>query len=345
VTMIQRYPVWNEYWEDKRAKIEKITVPAYVVASYSSSIHSEGTLRGYEESSGPKWLRIHATQEWYDNYTKECNDELQAFFDCYMKGVDNGWEQMPRVRASVLRFNEPALVNQVFPAWPIPNTELRVLHLNTWGDVPRLTPQRQSGPSKTYVADVHAQQEGNDTEELEFQYTFDTRSYVIGYPSATLYVSCDEHDDMDVYVQLRKMDGSGRLLEHINIPPHALGLPADEIPNINPLKYLGPQGILRASHRGLDPELSRPSHLVLSHSKVDKVRPGNVVKLEIPIWPCGVAFEVGETLVLKISGHDMRLAEFPALAGTFRSGNKGVHKIHCGEGGRHSQLVVPVITP
>lgn len=55
VTMIQRYPVWNEYWEDKRAKIEKITVPAYIVASYSSGIHSEGTLRGYEESSGPKW--------------------------------------------------------------------------------------------------------------------------------------------------------------------------------------------------------------------------------------------------------------------------------------------------
>lgn len=218
-----------------------------------------------------------------------------------------------------------------------------MLHLNTTGDAPRLTPDPQSGPSKTYIADVHAQQEGNDTEELEFQYTFAARSYVIGYPSATLYISCDDHDDMDVYVQLRKMDRAGKLLEHINIPPAALGMALDEVPNNNPLKYLGPQGILRASHRGLDPELSKPSHLVLSHREINKVPPGNVVKLEIPIWPCGMAFEAGERLVLKISGHDMRLAEFTGLAGKFRSGNKGVHKVYCGEGGWQSQLVIPVV--
>ena len=236
-------------------------------------------------------------------------------------------------------------MNQVFPAWPIPSTELRVLHLNTSRHTSQLTPQKASGPSQTYIADVPAQQAGNDTEELQFEYTFDATSYVIGYPSATLYMSCDDHDDMDVYVQLRKLDRTGKLVEHLNIPPDDLGIPAEEIPNINPLKYLGPQGILCASHRGLDSELSKPEHLVLSHKAINKVRAGDVVKMEIPIWPCGIGFEAGEMLVLKISGHDMRLAEFTALAGTFQSENKGVHRVYCGEEGHYSQLMIPVVKP
>ena len=190
-----------------------------------------------------------------------------------------------------------------------------------------------------------AQQTGNDTEELQFTYEFTEAAFVIGYPSATLYVSCAEHDDMDVYVQLRKQDRGGRLVEHLNIPPSALGMTEVEVPNINPLKYLGPQGILRASHRGLDPELSKPDHLVLAHRKIQKVSPGTVTKLEIPIWPCGIAFEAGERLVLKVSGHDMRLAEFTALAGAFKSGNKGSHVVYCGQDGYHSQLSIPVVKP
>ncbi len=46
-----------------------IKIPAYIVASYSSGIHSEGTLRGYEESQGPKWyarLDTHMSQASFD---------------------------------------------------------------------------------------------------------------------------------------------------------------------------------------------------------------------------------------------------------------------------------------
>ncbi len=51
-------------------------------------------------------LRIHDTQEWYDLYQPRVNDELQRFFDRYTKGIENGWETTPRVRVSLLGFNE-----------------------------------------------------------------------------------------------------------------------------------------------------------------------------------------------------------------------------------------------
>src|SRR5277367_3275942 len=51
-------------------------------------------------------LRIHDTQEWYDLYQPVTNDELQKFFDRYTKGIENGWESTPKVRVSLLGYNE-----------------------------------------------------------------------------------------------------------------------------------------------------------------------------------------------------------------------------------------------
>lgn len=46
--MIRRHPLMNKYWEDKRAKVEDIKCPAYVVASFSNGLHTAGTFRGFE---------------------------------------------------------------------------------------------------------------------------------------------------------------------------------------------------------------------------------------------------------------------------------------------------------
>lgn len=50
-------------------------------------------------------LRVHPCQEWYDLYQQDTDDELQKFFDRYMKGIENDWESTPKVRVSILRCN------------------------------------------------------------------------------------------------------------------------------------------------------------------------------------------------------------------------------------------------
>jgi hypothetical protein len=47
--MIRKYPLMNEYWADKRAKAHRIQVPAYILASMSTGLHTVGSLRCYED--------------------------------------------------------------------------------------------------------------------------------------------------------------------------------------------------------------------------------------------------------------------------------------------------------
>jgi len=54
-SMLTKYPLYNEYWEDKRAKLDQIQVPAYILGSYSTGLHTEGSMRAYEEIKSPKW--------------------------------------------------------------------------------------------------------------------------------------------------------------------------------------------------------------------------------------------------------------------------------------------------
>jgi predicted acyl esterase len=69
-TMCERYPLWNAYWEDRKAKVERIEVPMYVTASWTNFLHTRGTFRGWlEGGSQEKWLRVHNSHEWPGTYT------------------------------------------------------------------------------------------------------------------------------------------------------------------------------------------------------------------------------------------------------------------------------------
>jgi predicted acyl esterase len=65
--MYQIYPYINEWWEDKRANIKNITVPAYILASYSTFLHTFGSFRGYREiPHSKKWLALTARMMIYE---------------------------------------------------------------------------------------------------------------------------------------------------------------------------------------------------------------------------------------------------------------------------------------
>lgn len=98
---------WDAYWESKRVDFSKIKIPSYVLASYSSMLHTVGSCRAYKEiDSTAKWLRIYPHQEWYEDYLQSSVDDLDRFFERYLKGKNNGWEATPKVRVSMYRFGE-----------------------------------------------------------------------------------------------------------------------------------------------------------------------------------------------------------------------------------------------
>jgi predicted acyl esterase len=195
----------------------------------------------------------------------------------------------------------------------------------------------------SYQGDIVGQQTDDDYEEILFRRTFKEKTRLIGSSKATIWLSCPDHDDFDVFVQIRKADRYGKILRNVNIPLGELGVHSeDEVQTVNTLKYLGPTGILRASHRALDPILSKPHWPAHDHSKLDLIPPGQIVKLEISLWPAAIQFEPDEQLVLKIAGHHMTLAEFEPLRGGFVTGNKGRQVLYFG-GEHESSLEIPYV--
>jgi uncharacterized protein len=104
---LESIPLWNDYWEDKKADISRINVPVYAVASWTNPLHTPGTLNVWSmiPNGVPKWLRVHNTQEWSDYYTDSSRQDLKRSFDYYLHDrIDNGWSATPKVCLSVLNF-------------------------------------------------------------------------------------------------------------------------------------------------------------------------------------------------------------------------------------------------
>jgi predicted acyl esterase len=68
------------------------------------------------------------------------------------------------------------------------------------------------------------------------------------------------------------------------------------------------QGWLRASHRKLDKKLSRPYRPYHTHDKKQPLKPGEVVELDIEIWPTSIVVPAGYRVALTIRGKDYEYA-------------------------------------
>lgn len=229
------------------------------------------------------------------------------------------------------------MYDQVETDYPIPRTKYTKFYLSSKHTL-------LDNPSPTQATHSY----NSTTPEItSYDYVFPEKTTLAGFSKLRIFVSCNDHNDLDIYVMLRKLSVDGELMEQSNVPLHEL--PPDiksvkDVYNVNPTKYLGPTGILRASHREIDPEKSTeywPHH---PHLKADYVEPGKIVEMNIGIWPMGVIFEKGEGLRLQVSGKTMVLPEWdnPHVKHMEPEFNKGTHNIHLGgDYAGESYLLVP----
>ncbi|KAF4876388.1 Cocaine esterase [Colletotrichum siamense] len=339
---IEKWPLMNPYWEDKIPKIENIDIPMYVVAGYSSSIHSYGTIQGFRAAkSKKKWLRVHCTQEWFDIYRPDMTDELQAFFDRYLKGIENDWENTNPVRVSILtfgnRFGPKPIEHFPMGSYPHEKTEYKKFYL---------TANKLSlyCPEATGVASY--QSDDANAKMADFLFTLSGTTTLMGFTKAKLWVSCNESDDMDIYVSLRKVSKSGKVLEHINIPWTALPQShsyQEDVVGSNIIKFTGSHGMLRVSHRATDQSKQNSIMPYHPHLEAQKVPPGEIVPIEIGLWPIGMQFYEGESLLFRVGGSKDAYLEIPDMQTPSVYGiNRGKHHLHFG-GKFNSHVVVPVI--
>ena len=361
----------DAYWIDKAARLDQINIPAYVVASFTSRLHTRGTFAGFRNiSSQEKWLRVHNTHEWPDYY--EYADDLRRFFDRYLKGLENGWESTPKIRLSVLNPGGKDIVNRAEREFPLARTRYRKLHLQ-----PDSTLAWEPAPSH-----FHVQYDVAEAGRAQFTIRFDRDIELTGYMNLHLWVEAVGSDDMDVVAAVEKLDKAGKVVEVA--PDWYQGGEArvgSKVVSSVPMVSKA-MGRLRASHRELDPNRSTLSEPYLTHANEQRLSPNHIVLLQIGIWPMGMLYAAGESLRLTVSAvtvedkapsfgkapipipkhgvtfgpnDDVDLVEYGGAneptpyqssiaVNTPPTRNKGSHVIHSG-GGYESYLVIPEIPP
>jgi len=343
--MYRRSPLTNAYWEDKRVDFSKIRTPALITASYASFVHTMGSIRGYMEipADVPKWLKINPWQEWYDLWAcPDSSDELAAFFDHYLKGLDNGFvEKTPKVRTTVLRYGlEDPYYDIPEEDYPLPRTEYKSLYL---------TENNRLSVDPAQVKGKMAYDSEKQSQIASFTHTFQETTRLVGMPKAVLFMSCEDSDDMVVYVTIRKLDKEGKTMVALNIPWSAAKAESfektDPKDHSNLLFGVGFMGLLRASHRAIDASRSmHPQYPYHPHDKIEKISPGQIVEMEIGIWAMGAEYTAGESLRVDISGGYPLFQEFEGVEHDDKGSqrNKGLHNVHFGPE-YPSRLILPFV--
>lgn len=336
--MTRRYPLMNSYWEDKRARVEDIRVPAYVVASWTNPLHTPATLEAFTLlGSEEKWLRVHASQEWSDFYGNQ--EDLRRFFDRYLRDLENGWETTPRARLSILDPGGSDEPNRSEEDFPPARVEYRSLYLDAAAG--RLS---ESPPPAEARADYPAD---DGRSAAAFEFTFDRDTDVLGHLAVRLWVEAEGADDMDLFVRLEKLSRGGRWLPVAFMPvPKPVAVAAGVakrlgVTKVDGLFWAGAKGRLRVSHREVDQARSTPAEPFLVHRMEERLSPGEIVPVVVSLGALGMRWHRRQRLRLAVAGFDLTPLPIPGVAPP-ELRNRGRHVIHCG--GRYdSRLLLPVL--
>jgi predicted acyl esterase len=319
IDMLMRYPLMNDYWADKRPKIENITAAAYVGADIATALHTAGTLDAFRRlGSSEKWLRVNNTNEWHDEYTLANEQDLLRFFDHYLKGTSNDWEKTPHVRVSIM---DPGTagdekLNAPFDAWPLPDTTYQKLYLSA-ADAALTSEVPATAGSVSYDA---------ASGQTSFTIHFTKNTQIVGHLMARLYVEAQDADDMDLFLLVEKLDSDGTPL-----------VPSQLAAMYFPAPPPGAPGRQRVSLRGLDNDKSTDFLPVHAFTTPQKLNAGEIVPVDVAIMPTAMRWHAGQQLKLTIAGTYVKGPGLP-----LPTLNHGTHIVHTGAD-HASYLQVPVV--
>lgn len=271
--------VTDSYYEGRRTDLAAIEVPVLSCGNWGGhGLHLRGNVEGYlGAGSAQKWLELHGLEHWTEFYTDHGVALQKRFFDHFLKGEDNGWDREPPLRLQVRHVD--GFVERAEHEWPLARTAWTRLYLDAG---------QASLKTEPAATPSHAAFDGL-TGQLSFSTApFPQDTEVTGPLAATLYVATTARD-ADLFLTVRAFAPDGK--EHLIVGA------------VEPRAPLA-QGWLRASHRRLDPQASRPHRPVHTHDTIEPLAPGSVYELQVEIWPMCFVFPKGYRLVLTVGSSD-----------------------------------------
>jgi predicted acyl esterase len=210
------------------------------------------------------------------------------FFDHFLHGKNNGWDKQASVQLQVRHVDR--FVERAESEWPLKRTKWTRLYLDpSDGALSPSPPSPASGGGwggRKKKSAVRFDAMGDGVTFLSAPMAQDTE--ITGPSALKLFVSSST-SDADIFAVLRVFTGDLKeVVFQGAIDPHT---------------PVG-QGWLRASHRQLDKKLSKPYRPYHTHTKKQPLKPGEMVALDIEIWPTSIVVPAGHRIGLTVRGKD-----------------------------------------
>ena len=127
---ILAHPLDDDYHKARSPVWSKVAVPLLTAANWGGQgLHPRGNLEGFvRAASKQKWLEAHGLEHWTHFYTDYGRLIQKRFFDHFLKGIDNGWQDRPRVQLHVRRLD--GFIERMEDEWPIGRTRWTRLYLD-----------------------------------------------------------------------------------------------------------------------------------------------------------------------------------------------------------------------
>lgn len=328
----------HEYWRSRMPDWSKVTVPVFSAANWGGQgLHPRGNFEGFvRAASRQKWLEVHGIEHWTHFYTDYGVALQKKFFGHFLKGENTGWRRQPKV---VLQVRHPGerFVERAESEWPLARTRWTKLYLS---------PAEATLVRKPLAKNAAATYAGFGDGVTFLTPPMDHATEVTGPIAAKLFVS-SETTDADLFLVVRVFTPDMKEVTFQGaLDPHT------------PVA----QGWLRASHRKLDPALSKPYRPYHTHDEIQPLKPGTIYELDVEIWPACIVVPPGHRIGLTVRGRDYEFPGGPSTGlGTLGAVFTGVGPfkhddprdrpadvfgkrvtLHCGPS-RPSRLLLPVI--
>lgn len=306
------------YWErSPYTMYDKIKIPFHASSGWWAYAHQHlsGTFRHYWGIDAPKKILIFGKADTLCPLPREYNEEAIRWYDYWLKGKNTGIMDEPPIKIFVMGKNEWRFEKE----WPLARTKWTKYYMRRWEGL-STDPEDAEGKPDAFVQ--QPPEEANQIQSVKYLTPVLPKDLEITGPIAFYFYASIDQEDTNWFISLKDVAETGREVELT-------------------------KGHLKASHRALDLEKSKPYLPYHPHVNPEKVTPGKVYEYAIGLAPTCNVFRAGHQIKLEITSMDFGRGDIALTISAHYpyhlcSSKTTLHKIYH-DPERPSHLLLPVI--
>lgn len=307
------------FWQNgsPMALAHKVKIPTYFQVKWGRGWCVDGTIDCFERVQGIKKLDLQPLPPMQERPFHEFHDEMFRWYDHWLKGIDTGIMSESSIRV----FVEGTGQWRAEKEWPLARTQwtkyyLRPVHrLST---KPEPLDEECAPPDGFYQAPLTVTP---DVQLLKWATVPLSEDTELTGPGALVIHASIDTDDTNFVAKLYDVDPHGK-------------------------RQLVTSGYLKASHRELDAEKSKPWRPHHPHSRSVPVAPGEIIEYQIRLYSFSNVFKAGHRIQLELACNepfaDPDVQLLPPDSQHLPSGRATTHKIFR-DAAHPSHLLLPLI--